>query len=129
MLFYAFSAKLIFSAFWTALQFFEKTAFLESEKSLVFGLNSTLWLVLLCIFRPRITRTWSVLLMLKFSALPPGGLCFNPPSRLNARFSYPNRWAVRPPLAICTGLQSGRGTASGRAAPMGQLLTQKELSG
>ena len=75
-----FSCKLIFSAFLTALKFFEKTAFLESEKSLVFGLNYTFAACVTCIFRPRITRTWSGALFLKFSVLPPGGLCFNPPN-------------------------------------------------
>ena len=102
MLFYAFSAKLIFSAFWTALQFFEKCRFLESEKSLIFGLNSTLWLVLLCIFRPRITRTWSALPILKFSVLP-DNLFFNPPSRLNTRFSYRSCGPFPPPASGTAG--------------------------
>lgn len=88
---------MIFSAFSTALEFFEKRAFLESEKSLVFCLNSTFTACVTCIFRPRITKMWLRGLCLKFSVLPQGGLCFNPPSRLNARFSYPNRKRFAPP--------------------------------
>lgn len=114
---------MIFSAFSTALEFFEKRGFLESEKSLVFGLNSTFTACVTCIFRPRITRTWSALPILKFSVLP-GNLFFNPPSRLNTRFSYRSCGPspLRHPAQPATGYQEGNFGKTKRAAPMGQLL-------